>query len=178
MPRVPLPGGLGLMEITSNDGFFGASVWDSSGVTTNAKAVQNNTTFPVCFMGCAPDLIIDTAPPFSVATILLEFAAMGSVLITGAQWNRSCDYAGPGPRWLDPLRDDARSEPFARVGARLCGSLSLGRCTLSMTITSSGVIFVGFSLKPNCSSMAMKSETRSSAASLVDCDVNASSAHF
>src|SRR5439155_15355715 len=43
MPRGPLPGGLGLMEITSNDGFFGDSVWDSNGMTPNAKAVQDNT---------------------------------------------------------------------------------------------------------------------------------------
>jgi len=78
MPGGPLLGGLGLMEVNSNGCFFGGSVWDSNGMTANAKAVQDNTTFPVSFMGIRSltSLLpfIDTAPPFSVATMVLEFA--------------------------------------------------------------------------------------------------------
>src|SRR6266699_6579796 len=58
-------------------------------MTANAKAVQDNTTFPVSFMGIRSltSLLpfIDTAPPFSVATIVLECPALRRVTL------RNCD---------------------------------------------------------------------------------------
>jgi hypothetical protein len=47
-------GAVGLIEITSNEGFGLGDVWDSSGTTANAVAASISATFPGLFIKYTP----------------------------------------------------------------------------------------------------------------------------